>query len=482
MHWKLASALLVIYPLAGCAVLGDYDYDGYALEIDPCANGDCSWNVRFGDEAEQSVHAVALDDTGNVLVAGSYLGTISFHENMVTTDSAAFEKPYVVEFDPFGKAGCIHNINAETEGQALAVVAAGSKIVWGGYSGPAGMGNAFVRMDDPCGGSALPQSILIGTAVGDVSALLLSDDLSKIYAAGTVQGMGTIDCVDGMHEYMTVAPNLFFAELDAKSGVCNRAHIYTGGQHVAKSIRMAKAGTQLLLAGTYTGTIDTTTIPAMTVSPAIFVLVVDTTTGNIVHANAFRGGMDDGVEITELSAMTMAKDTLFLAGKREGQALLNSKGDMVLSSATTSIDTFIVALDPAMLTERWFYTLGGDDRQLVTGMAAPRANELFLSGVFAANLVFQGKVVESTKCDDQACAYWARLNTDGGQPMDTGITLLSKGEMQAFANTLIATRSSGMVLAASASVEIVTDPNIPLPATPMSGDMDVTVAKLYPVP
>ncbi len=72
--------------------------DIYVAKFSP--TGTLLWSKRFGDSANQGTRGLAVDASGNLLITGSFVGTVNF--GGATLTSAGGADVYVVKLDPNG--------------------------------------------------------------------------------------------------------------------------------------------------------------------------------------------------------------------------------------------------------------------------------------------------------------------------------------------------------------------------------------------
>jgi hypothetical protein len=120
------------------------------------------WSKRFGGANDQYGLAAAVDAAGNVLISGNFLGTLTFGGSEVTTPEGGAQYGFLAKFNAagahqwsqfFAAARCVP--------YALAVDASGNVIITGSYYGSVNFGgaastytvsyNVFVAKFDPAG-------------------------------------------------------------------------------------------------------------------------------------------------------------------------------------------------------------------------------------------------------------------------------------------------------------------------------------------
>ncbi|WP_437544823.1 hypothetical protein WME97_37010 [Sorangium sp. So ce367] len=198
--------------------------DIFVAKLD--ADGEHVWSKRFGDEALQRAYGVAVDGAGNVVISGTFLGSVDFGAGPLVSEGG---------YGPLEPGS----------------------VTWGG--------NAFVTKLNPAGellwakrlGQYGPQTALDVAATADGELAITG----LIY--GDVDfGTGLMDCTYG---------DAFVAKLDAAGTV--RWVKHTGGreQQYGYSTAMDATG-DVYAAGPFLGTIDFGTGPlvAPTSTRAIF--------------------------------------------------------------------------------------------------------------------------------------------------------------------------------------------------------------------
>jgi hypothetical protein len=119
------------------------------------------WSQRFGDASEQSGRGIAADPYGNVILSGSFQGTVDLGGGALT--SAGGIDIYVAKFDPGGNHLWSQRFGDATynqRGRSVAIDASGNVIVAGPMAGTVDFGggpltalgwDTFVAKFDPSG-------------------------------------------------------------------------------------------------------------------------------------------------------------------------------------------------------------------------------------------------------------------------------------------------------------------------------------------
>ena len=122
---------LQIVILAGCLTIA-FHADVWAATL---------WSKRFGDASSQVGNSVATDASGNVIVTGSFQGTVNFGGDTLT--SAGSDDIFVAKFDAAGVHQWSQRFGDATSqvGQSVATDASGNVIVTGSIQGTVNFGS-----------------------------------------------------------------------------------------------------------------------------------------------------------------------------------------------------------------------------------------------------------------------------------------------------------------------------------------------------
>jgi hypothetical protein len=94
----LTGHFLGTVDFGGGALTGAGLYDLFVAKLDPA--GAHLWSKRFGDTARQEGDSITTDSAGNVLLTGSFVGTVDFGGGALT--SAGVDDLFVAKLDPAG--------------------------------------------------------------------------------------------------------------------------------------------------------------------------------------------------------------------------------------------------------------------------------------------------------------------------------------------------------------------------------------------
>lgn len=171
--------------------------DAFVAKLGP--NGNHLWSRRFGDASAQSATGVAVDAIGNVLVTGYFSGTIDI--GGATLTSAGGQDVFVAMFDSNGNhvwSKCFGN-SSNQAGAGVAVDPSGNVLLVGTFSGSidfgggnltsAGSTDVFIARLDANGFHSW--SKLFGDASAQTGVAVAVDGDGNVFATGAFSG--TVD-------------------------------------------------------------------------------------------------------------------------------------------------------------------------------------------------------------------------------------------------------------------------------------------------
>ncbi|MBK7049172.1 MAG: hypothetical protein IPH48_22235 [bacterium] len=258
LNRRIAAHLLMLMT-AACLVAGCSD-DSTAPDDNDPAPAAHLWSARFGDADTQMGYAIAVDAAGNMIVAGVFEGAIDFGGGPLTCVSDI--DVFIAKFGPdgahlwsrrFGGTGSqsFPAIAVDDAGQVfLAGMLHGAVDFGGGALVDAGDGDAFVAKFTPNG--AHIWSRRFGDANQQYVSAIGVDDSGQVIITGLLSG--TADFGGGP---LTSAgdKDIFVAKFDA-----NGAHLWSRRMgdtnlQVPTSIAVDHSG-QVAVAGAFIGSVD----------------------------------------------------------------------------------------------------------------------------------------------------------------------------------------------------------------------------------
>ncbi|MBU2009690.1 MAG: SBBP repeat-containing protein [Chloroflexi bacterium] len=146
------------------------------------------WTRQFGSTATDRANVVAVDGSGNIIVAGYTYGTLPGQT------SAGLEDAFVRKFSPEGAELWTHQFGSTDSDRAFGVAADGSGNIfvagytWGTLPGQthAGSWDAFVRKLSPAGAELWTHQF--GTSLADEAFGIAVDKTGNAFVAGITEG------------------------------------------------------------------------------------------------------------------------------------------------------------------------------------------------------------------------------------------------------------------------------------------------------
>jgi hypothetical protein len=178
----------------GGALTSEGAYDIFLAKLAP--TGAHVWSKRFGDASEQTVQGVAVDQAGNVYIAGYFEGTVDFGGGALT--SAGLRDVFVAKFEPDGS--CIWSKRfGDTNYQAanaLALDSFGNVVIAGGLMGTVDFGGGaltsaggwdiFAAKLDPGGNHVWSKRF--GDGLNQYATAVAGDGSGNAFVAGYFRG------------------------------------------------------------------------------------------------------------------------------------------------------------------------------------------------------------------------------------------------------------------------------------------------------
>jgi hypothetical protein len=233
--------------------------DIFVAKLD--AAGNHLWSKRFGDGANQRANGLAVDGAGNVVVAGGFDGTLDFGSIVLT--SSGVEDVFVAKLDATGAPVWAKRFgdSAQQAATAVAVDAAGDVVLTGSFSGTLALGgpplqatgfvDAFVAKLGGAAGAHL-WSKPYGLA-GFAAGLDVATYQSRVLVTGAFTG--SLDLGGGPFGDAT-SYQAFVVKLDPAGGYFwSKAFGDSGSDQGARGIAVAPNG-DVLVAGDFEGAID----------------------------------------------------------------------------------------------------------------------------------------------------------------------------------------------------------------------------------
>lgn len=391
----------VLPSIETCSAAGpaDQSCNGYQC-------GDAVWGRNIGDAGFQFGESVAADEAGNVILVGSFEGTVDFGGGPITTEG--LKDVFVAKYSAAGKHLWSRKYGNQSNqvANSVAVDAEGNVFVTGAFDGAIdfgtgavqtkGLNDIFIAKLSPSGEAIWAKSF--GDGTNQIGRAIAADGSGNVVMCGSFQG--SVDFGDG------VVPSsgdydIFVVSFDADGGRRWHRRYGDSGAQNCEGIGVDAAG-DVLLTGPFKGTVAFGT-PALTSSGDFdsYVAKLAGSDGATAWSKAFGGLTEQRSEALAVDAEGNVLITGYMAGS-------TTFGGETLTSAGGA-DLFIVKLDP-IGAHVWSRLFGDGSNQFAQGITTDAAGNVMVVGYFNGVLDFDGSLLIGSGGDDM---FVARLDPEG---------------------------------------------------------------------
>ncbi|AUX47266.1 hypothetical protein SOCE26_087840 [Sorangium cellulosum] len=362
--------------------------DVYVASFDP--SGAHRWSARFGGSGAETLNGLAVTPEGNVVLGGTFYGSFMFGDRALSSVNAL--DSFVATLDQDGTPGWAHAIGdtADQTLRAIAVDATGNIVVAGYFSGKlfcstspapvcptsAGGTDIFVRKYDPRG--AVLWTRIYGDTSNQFATGVAVDAEGNVLLTGRYNGNLTM--VSRQVRNNGLGPNLFIAKLDSAGNSVWLSDYGDTSSQQGTGIAATPSGA-VVVTGTYTGSLNfgpAGTLPANDVQTAFVVSLASD--GTPVWSRWFAG---DGAQESAAIAAD-AEDNVVVTGSAQGVVDLGS-GPMPSGGG---FDAFITKLGPQG-EPLWAKMLGAAGNQKSNAAAiSPETGVILLCGTAEGTIDF----------------------------------------------------------------------------------------------
>jgi hypothetical protein len=299
----------------GGTIISNGSYDIYVAKLDP--NGNHIWSVSYGGSEWDEPAALDIDSAGNIVIAGTFGGSVSFGATVLSAADA--DDVYVAKLSGgdgsalwakrFGGIGA-QQAQGVASGPSDQIAVVGyflTGIDFGGGVIPSeGDTDGYVVVMDGAGSPTFSRTL--GGAQGSLLEAVAFDAAGQVLVAGEFSG--DID-FGGATLTSNGGYDVAIARLDAAGNEVWSAHHGGVAYEIAASVQITPSG-HIVLAGSYAGEVtfggaDLPMLPDGNYS--VFIARFDGA-GNHVWSNGY-GGPD---EQTSLEVRVDSAENTFLAG------------------------------------------------------------------------------------------------------------------------------------------------------------------------
>lgn len=392
--WGACVGEVLPAPIEDCASGQDQNCDG---KVTAC-KGAVEWAKGFGDAGYQEGYSVAVDGAGNVFVTGVLGGTVDFGGGPLA--SAGGGDVFIVKLDESGSHLWSKRFGDSDSqiGMSVAVDASGNVLLAGTFAGTvdfgggpltsAGGGSIFVTKLDANGSHLWSKGFGEGIVTTDQSAVAV-DTSGNVVLAGTFRG--AVD-FGGGPLVSAGDRDIYAAKLDASGGYLWGKRFGDANIQGATGLAGDSSG-NVVVTGWYTGSVDFGGGPLPgAVGNEVFVAKLDAS-GAHVWSKGFGGASADNA-VGQGIAVDGAGNVL-LAGWFSGS--VDFGGGSLTGVATENV--FVAKLDAGGV-HQWSKGLGDAESQQGRGIAVDGADNVLLTGWFTRTIDFGGGPLASAGKDD----------------------------------------------------------------------------------
>ena len=378
----------------------------YYVKFD--ADGNHLWSAQNGSTFDRATD-VAFDGSGNVIIIGTFQGTIDFGGGTIFTNG--LKDIFLAKLDPAGNHIWSFGFGDAThqDGGAVAVDTSDNIVVVGSFEGGVDFGGGVLTS----GGAADVYLAKFNSAGGHLWSQSFGGPYFHYGQDVAVDGSGDViitgehgDSVDfgGGPLSITGGGDAFLAKFDASG---NHQWSYgfggiLGGTERGLGVTTDMSG-NVIATGVFDDDIDLGGGVLVTAGDDDVYLVSFDAAGNHLWSNSFGGPGNERLGLGK-SVSTDSAGNIVLAGAF--MQSIDFGGGMLTS--TTFSDVFIAQLDPAG-NHLWSDRFGGESHQLSDAVAATTTGDIVVTGRFVNDIDFGGGPLTSAGGND---IFLAKLGED----------------------------------------------------------------------
>ncbi len=399
-----------------------------------------SWAKRFGGAMNDSGSAVAVDGSGNILMAGYFKGTADFGGSLFT--SAGGADMFLAKYSNAG----VHqwSLRFGTTGdetvKAIALDASGNIFVAGYFTGSgnfggstftgAGQYNAFVAKYSASGQHLWSKSFgsTSSTTYIDLFNALAVDSLGNVVVTGTFQGDASFGG-PALRSQWGTAVNTVLAKYSNDGTHLWSKTFTSGNENYANSIAIDRNDNILLVGSFFTSVnfasndgLDQTITTVYPTYQNIFVAKF-TKDGSHIWSKRYGGPKGD----KGLSVAVDGNGDVLVGGMFYKQTDL---GNGTIYGGAVDLDSFVAKYSGLDGSYRWAAPITGNNGCWVNSVKADAQNNVVLMGFFYGTFNFGGQSLSSTlnSYDGYVAKYSSSgnltwISAQGGNGSDGGTSM-----------------------------------------------------------
>lgn len=366
------------------------------------------WSKTMGSVADDYAHELCVDQNGNIIVTGSFNYSVEFGGGALNSTSPGFSDIFLVKYSAAGVHQWSKQFGdtGNDTGYGVTADAAGNVVVTGSFAGSVEFGGGrltsnlnsndiFIAKYSATGVHSWSRAY--GSTGDDHGNAVATDASGNVVVTGYFNN--TIDFGGGP---LTSAgmKDVFLLELNSAG-----QHVWSkrfGGVSIDVANAVAiDGGGNIVLTGFFYGTVDFGGGPLTSSSAAKVFLAKYNSLGNHSWSKAYSGS----VVADNAIAFGLAVDgnaNILITGYFQGSA---NFGGQTLTSAGSQ-DVFAAKYSAAG-THSWSHRFGGSGLDQGTAIVADPGNNIILSGYFSSSVSFGGSTLTNLNGRDLYVAKFA---------------------------------------------------------------------------
>jgi hypothetical protein len=412
-----------------CKTPGDENCDGISCS-------DTVWAKLFGDASDQHPVSIAINASGDIVVAGYFFGALVL--GATTLISGGSRDFFVTKLDSNGTVLWAKKYgDAVDNGNNIAVTfgLGGQVAVTGGFKGILTFGgttltstggeDVFAAMLDTSGAPIWAKKF--GDAANQHARAIATTALGDVVLSGGF--FGTVD-FGGSLLTSAGSQDVFLAELKGTTGalVWSKRFGDAGGQPLAFQEGTAVAvdpGGNVLLTGTFA-----TSIALGGMSPLLSLGADDIFLAKFDSAGVYSWGKGFGSTGSDFCGAIATDNTGNIAITGSGAGVISFGGGNLVPNGATG--TVVAKFDTAG-THQWSKIYGDAQLSLGLGIAIDSSGEVAFAGFTYGNMNFGGGILPNSgggsadmflaKLDAAGAYRWGKLFGDSGQQSSTALAV-----------------------------------------------------------
>jgi hypothetical protein len=388
------------------------DVSGY-LETasNPGGGGGSPWSKWYGGSGGDTGRGVAVDTSGNVVVAGQYQGVVNFGTGSFTSYTNPASGPtidaFLAKYSSSGSPVWSKSLggNSSDAANGVATDSSGNVVVTGyqasstvdygaGLLPNRGVTDIFLAKYSPTGGYLWAKTI--GGTGADSGAATAVDSAGNVFATGNIDGTSGVDFGGGAL-FSAGAKDVFLVKYSPVGGHVWSKRFGGTGYDFGAAVAVDSAG-NVVVAGTFDGTIDLGGGQLTTAGDRDIFVAKFSSTGQHIWSKRFGGSSADFVRgIAVSSAGDVLLTGHFLATINFGGPSLTSAGFE---------DIFLAKLSGSNGGHVWSQRFGSNSGpDFGYGVAVDGNGNVAMTGYFAGTVNFGGGGIAAQMYDIFVAKY-----------------------------------------------------------------------------